>query len=463
VNVQASNPEADEYGRLRQADIEHYVHPNTRLKAHTETGPVIWARGEGSRLQDVTGRWYVDGMACLWNVNVGHGRRELIDAAMKQMNELEYASTFSGFGNRPAIELSEKLSEITPGHLSAVMFGNSGSEMNDTAFKIARYYWRCVGKPEKTAVIARLRAFHGVTMGAVSATGLPVYWDMFGPRAPDFHHVDPPYPYRQEANAPSMTGEAIEQKILELGPENVAAVIGEPILGGGGVIVPPDGYWQNVRRICDKYDVLLIADEIINGFGRTGKWFGIENWGVAPDIMVMAKGITSGYLPLSACMMTEKVYQGLQSRPDDPPFMHGHTYAGHPTVCAVALANIALIEREGLVERARVMGEYLQRKLEGLRNLPMVGDTRGLGLVAGVELVRDKATKENFPANWRVGIRVMGELQERGIILRSLLGDIIAMSPPLVITEAEVDQVVTALGDSIETVAKDLASAPVPA
>ncbi len=458
-----ANPETDEYGRLRKADIEHYIHPNTRLRAHTETGPTIWVKGQGSKLQDVTGRWYIDGMSCLWNVNVGHGRRELIDAVTKQMNELEYASTFSGFANRPAIELSERLSALAPGDLSAAMFGNSGSEMNDTAFKFARYYWRAVGKPEKTIVISRMRGFHGVTMGAVAATGIPVYWDMFGPRAPGFEHIDPPYPYRQEPDAPAMTGDALEQKILDLGPENVAAFIGEPVLGGGGVLVPPDGYWPNVRRICDKYDVLLIADEIINGFGRTGKWFGVNNWDVMPDIMVLAKGLTSGYLPLSACMVTGKVLQGLQSRPEDPPFMHGHTYAGHPTVCAVALANIDLIEREGLVERARQMGDYIQRKLEPLRSLELVGDTRGIGCVAGVELVRNKTTKESFPANWKVGPRVIGMVQEKGVILRSLQNDVIAMSPPLVVTEAEVDEIVEALGSSIEAITKELAAQPVPA
>jgi len=452
------NSEAAEYQRLRNADIEHYIHPNTRLKTHKETGPTIWVKGQGSKLQDVTGRWYIDGMACLWNVNVGHGQRELADAATKQMAELEYASTFSGFGNRPAIELSERLSALTPGRLTAAMFGSSGSEMNDTAFKFARYYWLCRGKPTKTAIISRFRAFHGVTMGAVSATGLPVYWDMFGPRAPDFHHIDPPYPYRQTADDPAMTAEALEQKILELGPDNVAAFIGEPVIGGGGILVPPDGYWQNVRRICDKYDVLLIADEIINGFGRTGQWFGINNWDVKPDIMVMAKGITSGYLPLSACMVTDEVLEGLQSRPEDPPFMHGHTYAGHPTACAVALANLDFMEREGIVERSRKMGEYIQAKIKPLNDLPIVGNTRGLGCMAGIELVRNKDTREGFPANWKVGPRVVGLVQDKGVILRSMLGDIVAMSPPLVVTEQEVDEIVDALGSSIEEVSRELAT-----
>lgn len=449
---------------LRQADSQHHIHPNTRLKAHAEAGPVnIWARGQGSKLQDTNGRWYIDAMACLWNVNVGHGRHELVEAATRQMSELEYASVFSGFSNRPSTELADRLAAITPGNLSAVMFGSGGSEMNDTAFKIARYYWKCAGRPEKSTIISRMRGFHGVTLGATAATGIPIYWDMFSPMAPGFAHIEAAYPYRDEPGSPALTGDALEQKILELGPENVAAFIAEPVPGGGGVLVPPDGYWQNIRRICDKYQVLLIADEIICGFGRTGKLFGVNNWDVTPDIMVMAKGITSGYLPLGATIVTDQVFRTLQDRPEDPPFMHGHTYAGHPTVCAVANANLDLIEREGLVERARVVGDYAQRKLKSLESLPNVGEVRGIGLVAGVELVKDKATKQSFPANWRVGQRVAGEVLERGVISRGLVGDIMAFSPPLVITEEEIDQVVQALGDSIESVARDLAREPAPA
>ncbi len=458
--MDSTKMEEGQIEQLRKADIEHYIHPNTRLQTHAATGPVIWVRGDGCRLQASNGRWYIDGMASLWNVNVGHGRKDLRDAAYQQMSELEYTSSFAGFSTRPSIELAEKLSAITPGRLSAVMFGSGGSESNDTAFKMARYYWKCVGKPDKTVIISRYRAFHGVTVGATSATGMPVYWDMFSPMAPDFTHIDPPYGYRTPPGAPAMTGDALEAKILEVGAENVAAFVAEPVQGAGGVLVPPDGYWQNVRRICDKHNVLLIADEIICGFGRTGRWFGVNNWDIAPDVMVMAKGITSGYLPLGATIVTDEIYRGLQSRPEDPPFMHGYTYAGHATVCAVANANIAIIEREGLVERARTVGEYAQRKLKTLESLPNVGEVRGIGLMAGVELVRDKVTKESFPGNWRVGARVAGAAMERGLISRGLFGDTMAFSPPLIITEQEIDQSVEALGGAIEAVMRELASEP---
>src|SRR5205823_11339175 len=283
--------------------------------------------------------------------------------------------------------------------MRAVYFTTGGAESNEAAFKTARFYWKIHGRPDKVTFISRVHAYHGVTMAAASATGMAAYHRMFAPLVPNFVQVAPPYPYRWpdyggKGGDPGIeAADALEQAILRAGPDTVAAIIAEPVMGAGGVIVPPDSYFPKLREICDRYDVLLIADEVITGFGRTGRWFALGHWGVEPDLVSFAKGVTSGYLPLGGVIVSKRVHDALLAAPMDRRFMHAATYSGHPVCCAVGLRNVEIIENEGLVERAAVMGKRLLAALEGLRDLPVVGEVRGLGLMAGIELVTDRATK----------------------------------------------------------------------
>jgi putrescine---pyruvate transaminase len=446
-----------EASRLAELDRTHWLHPQADLGAPPGAAPALmFTRGRGSTLFDVEGRAFIDAMAGLWNVNVGYGRAELAEAAAEQMRELPFSSAYGAFGHAPGSLLAAKLAELAPGELSVTYFASGGGEANDTAFKLARLYWKLRGRPEKVNVVARLRGYHGLTYGATSATGLPMFWEGVGPLAPGFLHAPAPHPYRYEGDGSAGEGyaRALERVIEQAGPETVAAVVAEPVQGAGGAIVPPPDYFPRVREICDRHDVLLIADEVITGFGRTGRWFGMEHYGVAPDLMVFAKGVTSGYLPLSGVLMTQAVRDTLRELHGVLP--HGFTYSGHPTACAVALRNLRIIEEEGLVERARAMGEVLRPALERLRRHELVGDVRSLGLVGGVELVRDRDTRASFDPSVGVGRRVMVAAMERGVLVRTLGGDVLALSPPLVITEDELLRVVDTLDDAIGQVAAEL-------
>jgi putrescine aminotransferase len=416
----------------------------------------MFGRGRGSTLYDVEERPYLDAMAGLWNVNTGYGRAELAEAAAEQMRELAFSSAYGGFGHAPGAQLAAKLAELAPGDLGVTYFASGGAEANDSAFKVARLYWSLRGRPEKVNVVGRMRGYHGLTYGATSATGLPMFWEGIGPLAPGFLHAPAPHPYRYDGEGSPGEGyaRALERVIEEAGPGTVAAVVAEPVQGAGGVIVPPPDYFPRVREVCDRHEVLLIADEVITGFGRTGRWFGMEHYGVVPDLMTFAKGVTSGYLPLSGVMLTHAVHETLRELRGT--FPHGFTYSGHPTACAVALRNLRVIEEEGLVERARTTGAVLAAALEGLRRHELVGDTRALGLLGGVELVRDRATKESFPPSDGVARRVMLAAMEEGVLVRALSGDVLAFSPPLVITEAEVTHAVDTVGRAIERVAAQL-------
>jgi adenosylmethionine-8-amino-7-oxononanoate aminotransferase len=314
------------------------------------------------------------------------------------MSTLAYASAYTGSTNLPAIQLAEKLSELVYPSINTFFFTAGGAESSETSFKTARFYWKALGKPEKTKVISRMKAYHGVTMAAMSATGLPAFWPMFEPRVPGFLHIDSPYPYRfstarTDVSPGVAAADLLEEAILREGPETVAAFIAEPVQGAGGVIVPQDDYFARIREICTKYEVLLIADEVITGFGRTGRWFGLERYGVEPDILQFAKGITSGYIPLGGIGVSDTIREAINSVPPDKRWMHAYTYSSHPTCCAVALANIKIIEDEQLVERAEALGQRLLKGLETLQALEAVGDVRGLGMMAAVELVADKASK----------------------------------------------------------------------
>jgi putrescine aminotransferase len=455
--MESDGLESSEASRLYELDRTHWLHPQGDLGAPAGTVPqVIFASGRGATLTDVGGREYIDGMASLWNVNVGYGRTVLADAAAAQMKTLAFSSAYGGFGTAPAIELAAKLAELAPGDLEVTYFASGGAEANDTAYKIARLYWKMRGEPGRVNIVSRVRDYHGLTYGATSATGMANFWKNFEPLAPGFLHAQAPDPYRYAGEGPAGAGyvRALEQVVLDAGPETVAAVIVEPVQGAGGVIVPPDDYLPLLRQLCDKYGLLLIADEVITGFGRTGRWFGMENWNVNPDLMIFAKGVTSGYLPLSGVMLTRPVHDTLKSVKG--PFAHGFTYSGHPTACAVGLRNLQIIEDERLIERVAKNGEHLQRRLQELRSHEIVGDVRGLGLIAGVEFVRDRDTKELFDPSLGVARRVWIAAMENGAIFRPLGGDVVATSPPFVITIKEIDSLVDALDAAIDTVSRQL-------
>jgi adenosylmethionine-8-amino-7-oxononanoate aminotransferase len=447
----------DEASRLYELDRTYWLHPQGDLAAPAGTIPqVVFASGRGATLTDVEGREYIDGMASLWNVNVGYGRAELAEAAAAQMKTLAFSSAYGSFGGAPTIELAAKLAELAPGHLEVTFFASGGAEANDTAYKIARLYWKLQGEPERVNVISRIRDYHGLTYGATSATGLANFWKGFEPLAPGFLHAPAPDPYRYsgEGSAGAAYVKALEDVVLKVGANTVAAVVAEPVQGAGGVIVPPADYFPLLRQVCDRHRLLLIADEVITGFGRTGRWFALQHWNVQADLMIFAKGVTSGYLPLSGVMLSRSVHDTLQSVKG--PFMHGFTYSGHPTSCAVALRNLQIIEEEHLVERAAETGAYLQMRLQTLRSHDIVGDVRGLGMLGGVELVRDRATKESFEASMGAARRVAIAALEQGVIVRALPGDVLAMSPPFVISNEQIDRIVTVLDKSIARVEKEL-------
>jgi adenosylmethionine-8-amino-7-oxononanoate aminotransferase len=435
---------------LLEHDQQHLLHPLHHPNDHQ--APLIIESGHGVWLRTVDGREYIDGLAGLWNVLVGHGNTELADAAQKQMSQLAYSSNYIGSSNLPAIELADKLAGFAYPKLNTTYFTSGGAESNESAFKTVRYYWKRKGKPDKVKVISRLRGYHGVTLAAMSATGLPIYWQMFEPRVPNFIHIPAPDPYRfSETLQPGETiGQAaarlFEEAIIREGPDTVAAIIAEPVQGAGGVIVPPADYFPRIREICDQYEVLLISDEVITGFGRTGKWFALPHWGVEPDVMSFAKGITSGYLPLGGIQISDEVREVIMSAEPGQRWMHAYTYSGHPTCCAVALKNLEIMERENLAARAEQMGRRLLNGLAGLaEEFEQIGHVRGLGLMAAIEFVADRESKA--PAN--LGGKIQQACKERGLFTR-VVGDILVFAPPLIISEAEVDQLVGIVGEAIK-------------
>lgn len=444
---------------LVAADKAHLVHPQYHVTDHSD--PVVFVRGEGVLLWDASGREYIDGLACLWNVAVGHGRRELAEVAAAQMETLAFANGYAGYTNPPAIRLAERVCELCYPNMRALFFANSGSEAVEGAIKTARYYWFVRGKPDKVKIIVRKDAYHGGTYGATAATGIPPFHKGFGPLPSGFVRVGTCHCYRCEwGREPASCGYEcagdVEQAVLREGADTVAAVLAEPVHGAGGVIPPAPGYWPRLREICDRHDVLLIADEVITGFGRTGKWFALEHWGVQPDMISVAKAITSAYVPLAAWIMSERVHQAILDAPADTKFMHGYTNSAHPTACAVGLRNLEIIEREGLVERAAAMGERLQAGLRGLLSLPCVGNVRGLGLMAAIEIVADKTTKAAFDPPGSAGARLMREVRSRGLVTR-VFRDSLLLAPPLVISESQVDRMVEIVGESLRAVLRDLA------
>jgi putrescine aminotransferase len=436
-------------------DLLYILHPATALQAHREQGPKILVEGHGIYVKDLEGRQFIDGLAGLWNVNVGHGRTEIGDAVRAQIGKLGFAPSFFGFSNLPSIELAKKLIDMTPPHLTRVFYTSGGSETNESAFKIARYYFKLNGQPERFKIVSRNQAYHGVSLGALSATGIQGHRDMAAPLVPGFSFIPAPYCYRCELGLRYPTCElacarALEEHLRDEGPDTVAAFIGEPVMGAGGAIVPPPEYWPTIEAICREYGVLLILDEVITGFGRTGKRFALEHWDLRPDMLSLAKGISSGYVPLGASIITEEIYRDLVDKaPPGVPFPHGFTYNGHPVACVAALKNLEILEQERLIDRAAEVGAYFQERLRSFLDHPLVGDVRGLGLIAGIELVRDKASRERFEPIGKAGALLTQLAFERGLICRAIL-DTVAFAPPLCITTSQVDDLVRIFGEALD-------------
>jgi len=446
---------------IASSDRKHQIHS---LHHPIDTKDAfICAGGSGIFISDMDGNKYIDGLSGLWNVNIGHGRAELAEAAADQMRTVAYFSGYAGSATIPSIKLAERLIELVP-YMGAVYFTSGGSEANEAALKTARYFWRARGKSNKIKIISRIHAYHGTTLQTMSATGIAGYWKMFEPRVPGFIHIQTCYPYRcygatADENPEDVAVRELEEAILREGPDTVAAFIGEPIHGAGGIIYPTDGYWPRVREICNRYEVLLIADEIITGFGRTGRWFGLEHWNTRPDILTFAKGVTSGYLPLGGMIVSREIKETLDSAEPSNRWMHGFTNSGHPTCCAVALKNIEIIEREELIANSAAMGNLLLSELqEAFGDHPNAGDIRGgKGLLAAVEFVEDRESRKNFPVEKDFGNRLRLEMLKRGVITRTrpsagphpAPGDEVLFSPPLIINEQEIHQVVTVAKESV--------------
>ncbi len=438
-------------------DVAHHLHSYTNLRKNEQEGPLVLAKGKGIYVYDDEGKEYIEGMAALWCAGLGFSEQRLVDAATKQMQALPFYHNFAQKTHEPAALLSEKLTGLLPIPNAKVSFANSGSEANDTAIKMVWYYHNAIGKPEKKKIIARQKGYHGVTIAAASLTGLPyAQTDFDVPIARVFHTGSPHYYRFAEAGESgedfaTRRARELEEMILREGPDTVAAFIGEPVQGAGGVLPPAKGYWEKVRAVCRKYDVLVIADEVICGFGRTGNWFGCNTYNIQPDIMTMAKQLSSSYLPISAIAVSDRIYQALADNSNKHgTFGHGYTYSAHPVPAAVALETLKIYEERDMIGHVRRMSPHF---LGGLRKRfadhPLVGEVRGVGLIAAVELVADKATKAPFNPAGKVGAYLTARAQEHGLIQRAM-GDAIGFCPPMIITEGDADKLLDRFGKSLD-------------
>jgi 4-aminobutyrate--pyruvate transaminase len=427
-------------------DIAYYFHPSTNLRRHEDIGPTVMESGKGVHVYDDQGKEYIEGLAGLWSVAVGFGEDRLVKAATRQMAKLPYYHSFNHKSHNPAIDLAERLVKMAPKGLAKAHFTSSGSEANDFVIKLVWYYNNAIGRPQKKKFIARQKGYHGVTIAAASLTGLPGNQRDFDLPLPFAKHVSTPHYWRnanpgesEEAFSTRLAKE-IDDLIVAEGPETVAAFIGEPVMGAGGVIIPPKGYWEKVQEVCRKHDVLVVADEVICGFGRTGKMFACDVFNIKPDILVLSKQITSSYMPLSAVLVTDKIFQAVADNSAKiGTFGHGFTAAGHPVATAVALENLDIIEERDLVGHAAELSPHFLKRLHSFAKRPLVGETRGIGLIGAIELVANKETKAPFPQPGKTGTRLQDLCQEEGLIVRGI-GDTIAFCPPLVITKKEVDE-----------------------
>ncbi|QUD89358.1 aminotransferase family protein [Phenylobacterium montanum] len=443
---------------LAEADRRHVLHPATSIGAHQEHGPDIIESGEGAWLIDGQGRRLFDAVGGLWCVQVGYGRPELADAMAASARRLGYYHTFGGASNPEQARLAERLAALAPKRLNRVFFGSGGSDANDTLVKIVWQYHALRGEPGRTKIIARKQAYHGTGVATASLTGLTSFHRQFNLPLPGFLHTTAPHYWRQgrpgegEAAFVQRLVQDLEALIEAEGAESIGAFIAEPIMGAGGVIPPPEGYFPAIQRVLRRHGILMIADEVVTGYGRTGAWFASDHFDIQPDLMASAKGLTSGYFPMSAAFLSDAVFEVL--REGDKTlgnFAHGYTYSGHPVGAATALANLDLIEREGLVDNAREVGAYLHSILaERLGDHPHVAEIRGLGLLAGVQLVQDKASRQAFSPEAKIAAKVAGAARRRGVIVRPLPSvDSLALSPPLIVTRADMDRVVEAIGGAL--------------
>jgi len=441
-----------------QSIDEHHIHPFTDHAALHKAGSRVITRAEGTYLWDSEGQKMLDAFAGLWCVNVGYGRKSIADVAAHQMLELPYYNTFFKTTHPPVAELSKLLVELTPPQFNHVFYGQAGSDANDTIVRMVRSYWNLKKQPKKKTIISRTNAYHGSTMVAASLGGMSYMHQLADLPLPGFVHIRQPYWFGEGGDTtPEAFGKAcaraLEEKILELGAENVAAFIGEPIQGAGGVIIPPMTYWPEVQNICKKYDLLLIADEVITGFGRTGHWFASEYFGIEADFMTLAKGITSGYMPLSAVMVADRVADVLNTAGE---FNHGFTYSGHPVACAVALENIRILQDEKLVARVQnETGPYLAQCLATLRDHPLVGEVRNVGLMGAIELVKDKKTRKTFEPVGDTGTTCRDHCFRIGLVMRATR-DTMLISPPLMWTKAHIDEFMALAKTALDLTAKDV-------
>lgn len=444
----------------QQLDAAHHIHPFSDMGSLNRAGSRVITHAKGVYLWDSEGNKILDGMAGLWCVNVGYGREELADAARNQMLELPYYNTFFKTTHPPVIELSRQLAELTPDGFNHFFYCNSGSEGNDTVLRLVHQYWAAQSKPERKIVISRINGYHGSTIAGASLGGMGYMHEQMPSKVGNIVHIHQPYWYGEAAEG--VTAQAfglaraaeLEAKILEVGAENVAAFIGEPFQGAGGVIFPPDNYWPEIQHICDKYDILLVADEVIGGFGRTGEWFAHQHFGFKPDIMTLAKGLTSGYIPMGAVAIHDRVANPIIAAGD---FNHGMTYSGHPVAAAVALANIAILRDGGVVNQVKTeTGPYFQKSLrEALTNSPIIGEIHGAGLVAGMQLCERKSSRKRFENGGDVGLICRDHCFSNNLIMRAT-GDRMLLSPPLVISRTEIDELVEKAARCIDLTAKDL-------
>ncbi|MFT3762159.1 MAG: aspartate aminotransferase family protein [Pseudoxanthomonas sp.] len=444
---------------LQRLDAEHHLHPFNDNAALASKGTRILTRGEGCYVWDADGNKLLDAFAGLWCVNVGYGRPELGEAAKRQMDTLAYYNSFFQCTVEPTIELAAKLAELAPGDINHAFFTNSGSEANDTILRLVRHFWAVQGRPEKSVFIGRRDGYHGTTVAGASLGGMKGMHRQGGLPIPGIAHIDPPYWFGDGGDlSPDEYGllaaRRLEDKIVELGPDKVAAFIGEPIMGAIGVYIPPKTYWPEIRRICDKYDVLLVADEVICGFGRTGEWFGSQYFGFQPDVMPIAKGITSGYIPLGAAMFNDRVARVLKEQGGE--LAHGCTYSGHPVCTSVALENIRILQEERIVERAKTeIAPYLAQRWAELGEHRLVGEARIAGMVGALELVPDKPRRKFFEERGKVGALCRDIALRNGLILRAT-NDAMLLSPPLVIDRAQVDELFEKAWKSLEQTAAEL-------
>ena len=433
---------------IASLDIAYHLHPNTNLRQHQSQGPLVIVEGNGIRVKDEAGKDYIEAMSGLWCAALGFSEERLVEAAAKQMRRLPFYHTFTNKSHEPVAELAEKLVTMMPVKMSKAFFNNSGSEANDTAVKLVWYYNNALGRARKKKIFGRLKGYHGVTVATASLTGLaPNHRDFDLPIA-HIRHADCPHHYRfakpdeSEEDFASRLAESLDLQIQREDPDTVAAFIAEPVMGAGGVIVPPRTYFEKIQAVLKKHDVLLIADEVICGFGRTGNMFGSQTYGLKPDILTLAKAVSSAYLPLSATIVSEEIFAALVRQSDKlGVFAHGFTYSGHPVCCAVALEALKIYEERDMIGHVRRVAPRFQEGLQRLAAHKLVGESRGVGLIGAIELVRDKATKAPFDSAQGAGALVTALCQQQGVIVRALAGDTVAFCPPLIATEADIDEI----------------------